>query len=101
MKSAKLANQVVVTNFEVTGLTLELNVLRFPAEDRMLKNAVSGAKSGKSLDDGVGPNVAIRADFHVFLDYGRRVDRHLWTRLQDFTDVSTRESCCESRKSCL
>jgi hypothetical protein len=40
----------------------------------MLKDAISGADSREALDDGVGSNLAIRADFDVIFDNGGRMN---------------------------
>ena len=61
----------------VSGSAVGLgNFLRFPAQDRVLENAVAGAESRKPFDDGVGPDLAIRANFYVVLDDRCGMDRH-------------------------
>ena len=44
----------------------------------MLEDPVSRADSRESLDDGVGADLAIWADFHVIFDYGCGVNSHLF-----------------------
>src|SRR6185503_19915845 len=63
MQRAKLANQIVVADFEVTLFPLELNVLRFPTDDRMLINPIAWAQPRKTLNNRIRSNLAIRADF--------------------------------------
>jgi hypothetical protein len=86
MESAKLANQIIVANLEVARFTSKLHILRFPANHGVLKNAISRANSRKSLDDRIGSNLAIRADFYVIFNDGSGVNRHFSTGLQDFQD---------------
>ena len=50
---------------------------RLAAHHRMFENAVSGADFRVLLDYGIGPNIAIWADFHVIFDDSCRMDRHL------------------------
>jgi len=90
MKSAELTNDVVVADFEIAGLAFELNVLRLTANHGMLKNPVPGADSRESFDYSIGPDLAIRANFDVFLDDGCGMNGHFYDRylhdLQDFQD---------------
>jgi hypothetical protein len=86
VKSAKLADLVIVANFEKTLLALELHVLWLAANHGVLENPVSRADSGKSLDDGVGADLAVWADFHIILDYGCGVNSHFWLNLQNLQD---------------
>jgi hypothetical protein len=76
VKSAELTDQIVVADFEITPLVSKLYVLRFPAYDGMLENPVAVANPRKTLDNGIRPDIAIDADFHVVFDNGGRVDRH-------------------------
>ncbi len=68
MKRAKLANHIVVADFEIALLAFKLHILRLAADDGMLKNAVSRPDFRESFDDGIGPNLAIWANFHVIFD---------------------------------
>jgi hypothetical protein len=76
VKSTELTNDVVVADFEIAGLALELNVLRLAANYGMLKNSVPGADPGESFDYSIGPDLAIRANFDVFLDDGCGMNGH-------------------------
>src|ERR1051325_6184242 len=76
MKRAELANDVVVSDFEVAGLAFELHVLRFAADYGVFEDAVSRPEASESFDYRVGSNLAIRADFDVILDDGCGVNRH-------------------------
>src|SRR5436190_8800220 len=76
MKGTELADEIVVADLEVTLLAIELYVLRFAAENRVLEDPVSRAQPGKPLDDGVSGNLAVWADFDVIFDYGGRVNLH-------------------------
>ena len=82
VQRTKLANDVVVPDFEETLLAAIFHVLRLTAHDRMFENPVSGPQPGKPLDHGIGPDLAIWPDFHVIFDYSCRMDRHL----PDFED---------------
>jgi hypothetical protein len=77
VKSAKLANDVVVANFEETFFPFEFNVLRLAANHGMLENAVTGAQTRKLFDHRISRNLAIWANFDVVLDYSGRMDTHL------------------------
>src|SRR5215216_238629 len=79
MKGAELADQIIVTNLEITSFTLELYVLGLAANHGVLEDPVSRANAGKTLDDGVGADLAVWADFHVIFDYGCGVDRHFFS----------------------
>jgi hypothetical protein len=74
MKRAELANDIVVADLEESRLTLELHILRLAANHCMLENAIPGADSREALDDRIGSNLAIRADFDVILDDRGRVN---------------------------
>jgi hypothetical protein len=74
MKRAKLTNQVVVAYLQVALLSPKLYVLRLSAQHGVFENAVAGADSGKPLDDGVGPNLAIWPNFDVIFDNGSRMN---------------------------
>jgi hypothetical protein len=76
VKSAGLANDVVVADFEVAGLALELHVLRFAADYGMLENAVAGAEAGEPFDDSVGSDLTIWANFDVIFDDGCVMNCH-------------------------
>jgi hypothetical protein len=76
VKRAELTDLIVIANFQITLFTFELYVLGLAANDRMLENPVSRADSRRSLDDGIRPDLAIWADFHVFFDYGCGMDSH-------------------------
>ena len=88
MKSAKLANHIVVADLEIARLAFELHILRLAADDRMLENAVPGADSREPLDDRVGPNLAIWADFDVIFDYRCGVNWHFVTEFTGFSRFS-------------
>jgi len=83
MKSAILAYDVVVANLEIARLAFELYILRLAADYGVFKDAIPGAEASVSLDDSIGRNLAIWADFNVILDDGRGVDGHFLTELQD------------------
>jgi hypothetical protein len=76
VKSAELANDVVVADLEIAGLAFELNILRLTADYGMLKNPVPGADSGEPFDYSIGPNLAIWANFDVILDDGCGMNGH-------------------------
>jgi len=77
VQRAKLPNDVVVADFEVTALAAKLHVLRFAADNGVLENAISGAQPGITLNDGVGADIAVWADFDVILDNCCGMYRHL------------------------
>jgi hypothetical protein len=77
VKRAELPDDIVVADLEKTLFTLELHILRLAPENCMLKDPISGAQSCKALDDGIGSNLAIRADFDVVFDYGSGMNPHL------------------------
>ena len=68
MKSAILANDIVIADLEITRLAFELHVLRLTADHGMFEDAISGSEARVLLDDGIGPNLAIWPDFHVIFD---------------------------------
>jgi hypothetical protein len=76
VKSAELANDVVVTDFQLAGLAFELDVLRFATNHGMLEYPVPGADPGESFDYGIGSDLAIRANFDVILDDGCGMNGH-------------------------
>jgi len=76
VKSAELTNDVVVADLEIARLAAELHVLRLTADYGMLKDAIPGAEPCVSLDDSIGRDLAIRANFHVILYYRCGVNRH-------------------------
>jgi hypothetical protein len=76
VKGAELADQVIVTNLQITLFALKFYVLWLAANHGVLKDPVSRAKAGKTLDDGVSPDFAIWADFHVIFNYGCGVNSH-------------------------
>jgi hypothetical protein len=76
VKSAELANDVVVADLEIARFAFELNVLRLTADYGMLKNPVPGADSGEPFDYSIGPNLAIWANFDVILDDGCGMNGH-------------------------
>ena len=77
VKSAKLANNVVVANIEETLFAFELNVLRLAPDHGMFVNAVPGAEPGKTFNHGISRDLAIRANFDFVLYYGGWVNTHL------------------------
>lgn len=93
VQRTKLANQVVVPDFEITLLAAELYVLRLAPDDGMLENPVSRAEFGKPLDDGIGGNFTIRTYRHFIFDDGKRSDldalRELTVRADDRSRVNT------------
>jgi hypothetical protein len=84
VKSAKLANDVVIADFEIALFAFELHILRFAADYGMLKNPVTGANPGEPFDYGVGSDFAIRPDFDVILDDGCGMNGHFG---QEFTKL--------------
>ena len=76
VKSAKLANEIVVAYLKITFLASELYVLRFAANHGVLEDAVAGADARKPLDNGIGANLAIWADFDLIFNDSGWVDRH-------------------------
>jgi hypothetical protein len=86
LKSAKLADEVVVPDLQVTFFASELYVLRLAANHGVLKDAVAGADTRKPFDHRIGPDLAIRANFHVIFDDGGWVNGHFVTDLPDFQD---------------
>ena len=77
VQRTKLANLIIVADFEITLLAAKLHVLRLATHHDVLKNPVPGPEFGIPLDDGIGGDVAIWADFDVIFDYRCRMDRHL------------------------
>jgi hypothetical protein len=88
MERAKLPNQVVVADLEETWLTFELHVLRLSANHGMLENAIARAHFSELLDDRVGANLAIWANFDVIFDDSCGVDRHFETGFTTFSRFS-------------
>src|ERR1051325_5592834 len=86
MKSAELANDVVIADFEIARLAFELNILWLAADHSVLENAVACAEASESFDYSVGTDLAIWANFDVILDDGCRMNGHLDRNLQNFTD---------------
>ena len=86
MKGAKLSNHIVVADFEIAPLAFELQILRLTAQNRMFKNPIARANFRKPLDDGVGSDLAIWADFDVVFDDGCRMNGHFLTDFQDLQD---------------
>jgi hypothetical protein len=84
MKSAELANDVVVADFEIARLAFELNILWLAADHSVLENAVASAEASESFDYSVGTDVAIWANFDVILDDGCRMNGHFG---QEFTKL--------------
>jgi hypothetical protein len=84
MKSAELANDIVVPDFEITGLAFELHILRFAPDHSVLEDPVAGADPGESFDYSVGSNLTIWPNFDVILDYGSGVNGHFG---QEFTKL--------------
>jgi hypothetical protein len=68
VKSAELTDDVVVADFEITGLVFELHILRFAADYGVLKNPVPGADSREPFDYGIGSDLTICPNFDVILD---------------------------------
>src|ERR1041384_7185162 len=62
VKRTELADDIVVADLEKTRFTLELYILRPPADNRMLEDAISGAQPREAFDDRIRSNRAIRAD---------------------------------------
>ncbi len=77
VKSAKLANNVVVADLEETLFAFELNVLRLAADNSMLENPVTRAQSSKPFDHSISRNLAIWANFDFVLNNGGWVNTHL------------------------
>ena len=88
MESAKLPNHIVIADLEIALLAFELHILRLPAQYGMFKNAITSANSRKSFDDSIGPDLAIWANFHVFLDDCGRMNRHFGDRFTRFSGFS-------------
>src|SRR6185369_1439786 len=89
VKSAILPNDVVVADFEITRLAFELHILRLTADYGVFKDTISGPEARVLLDDGVGPDLAIWANFDVVLDDCCGMNWHfdrIYTILQDFQD---------------
>ena len=76
MKRAELANDIVVAKLEITGLAFELHILRLTANHGVLKDAITGSDARESLNDGIGADLAIWANFDVILDDGCGMDGH-------------------------
>jgi hypothetical protein len=76
VKGAVLTNDIVVTDFEITRLAFELQILRLTADYSVFEDAISGPEARVLLDDGVGPDLAIWANFHVIFYYRCGMDRH-------------------------
>jgi hypothetical protein len=85
VESAILANDIVVAYFEIARLAFELQILRLTADYGMLEDAIPGADASVLLDDGIGPNLAIWANFRVIFYDGRWVDGHFLTGFTRFT----------------
>ena len=76
VKSAELANDVVVPDFEIALLAFELNILRLAADHSMLEDAIAGAETGEPFDYSVGSDLAIWANFDVIFDDGCVMNCH-------------------------
>jgi hypothetical protein len=77
VQRTKLTNLIIFADFEIALLAVEFYVLRLTAHDGVLENPVSGPEFRKPLYYGIGPDLTIRADFHVIFDDRCRMDRHL------------------------
>jgi hypothetical protein len=76
VKSAKLANDVVIADFEIALFAFELHILRFAPDYGVLEDPVSGADSSESFDYSIGSNLTIWANFDVILDDGSGMNGH-------------------------
>ena len=68
MEGAKLPNEIIVANYQVTNLAFELHMLWLASEDSMFENAVPIAQAGKALDHRMSANLAVVADFDMLLN---------------------------------
>jgi hypothetical protein len=76
VKSAILANEVVVADLEVARLAFELHVLRLAADYGMLEDAIASADARIPLNHGMGRNLAVRTDLDIVLDHGVWANAH-------------------------
>ena len=77
VKSAILANNIVVANLEETLFAFELNVLRLATNNRVLINAVARSETCKTFDHGIRRDLAIGANYDFVLYYGGWMNTHL------------------------
>jgi hypothetical protein len=68
MKGTKLSYEIVVTYVQEALLAFELHILRFTTENGVFKDAVAGAQVREPLDDGMGGNFAVVADYSLIFD---------------------------------
>ena len=68
MKRAKLPNHVVVADFEIAPLALKLQILGLAADNSVLENVIPSPDFREFLNDGVGSDLTIWANFDVVFD---------------------------------
>src|SRR5262245_5870319 len=74
MKSAELANQVVITDVQKALFVFELYVLGFASQHCVFEDPVSCSQPSKALDDSMCGHIATIANLHVCLNYGERTN---------------------------
>jgi hypothetical protein len=77
VQRTEFTNQIVVADLEETLFALELNVLGFTAHDRVLIKTIACAQPRKTLNNRIGCDLAIRADFNVVFNDGGWMNMHL------------------------
>jgi hypothetical protein len=68
VEGAKLPNEIIVANYQMTSLTFELHMLWLAPEDSMFKNAVPVAQAGKAFDHRMSANLTVVAYFDMLLN---------------------------------
>lgn len=68
VEGAKLPNEIIVANYQVSHLAFELHMLWLASEDSMFENAVPIAQAGKALDHRMSANLTVVADFDMLLN---------------------------------
>ena len=76
VEGAKLPNEIIVANYQVTQLTLELYMLWLAPEDSMFENAIPLAQAGKAFDYRMSANLTVVAYFDIRLDNGISSNAH-------------------------
>jgi hypothetical protein len=78
MQSAKLTDNVIVTNNQLGLFAPELNILWFATDDGVFKDLVSAPQARKGLDHGVCCDRARLAKFYVIFNDCIRPNPDIW-----------------------
>ena len=68
VEGAKLSNEIIVANYQMTNLAFELHMLWLASEDSMFENAVPVAQAGKAFDHRMRANLTVVAYFDMLLN---------------------------------